>query len=180
MSVGRIATYLDMKYDAVHADRAELGGIHRRADAYDWDPAAAAEGVPESAILGVEAPLWTETVASMRDVEFLAFPRLAAIAEVGWSRGDRRSWEEFRVRLGDRRLAGRRSGSISIARRRSRGRGSLPSSTRDRFNHVRGPCRPILIAQPHRGLPRVFRVRRIAQQRLERRSGRRRPNSPRV
>ena len=34
-------------------------------------------------MLGVEAPLWSETLASIRDVEFLAFPRLAAIAEVG-------------------------------------------------------------------------------------------------
>jgi hexosaminidase len=93
-------TYLDMKYDAstpIGLSWAALIDVRR---SYDWDPAAAAEGVPESAILGVEAPLWTETVAGIRDAEFLAFPRLAALAEVGWSRGDRRSWEEFRVRLG--------------------------------------------------------------------------------
>ena len=57
-------------------------------------------GVPESSLLGVEAPLWSETVATMRDVEFLAFPRLAAIAEVGWSRAESRDWDAFKVRLG--------------------------------------------------------------------------------
>jgi hexosaminidase len=93
-------TYLDMKYDAstpIGLSWAALIDVRR---SYDWDPATVAEGVPESAILGVEAPLWTETVANIRDAEFLAFPRLAALAEVAWSRGDRRSWEEFRVRLG--------------------------------------------------------------------------------
>ena len=36
----------------------------------------------------------------MRDVEFLAFPRLPAIAEVGWSPQTARTWEDFRLRLG--------------------------------------------------------------------------------
>ena len=58
------------------------------------------EGVSESAILGVEAPLWSETVASMAEVESMAFPRLAAIAEIGWTPQPQRSWEDFRLRLG--------------------------------------------------------------------------------
>jgi hexosaminidase len=92
-------TYLDMKYHAgtpIGLSWAALIDVRR---AYDWDPAAAATGVPESALLGVEAPLWTETVADIRDAEFLAFPRLAAIAEVGWTRSDRRTWDGFRTRL---------------------------------------------------------------------------------
>jgi hexosaminidase len=59
-----------------------------------------AEGVPESALLGVEAPLWSETIANIRDFEFLAFPRLVGIAEVGWSPADTRDWDEFKARLG--------------------------------------------------------------------------------
>ncbi|MGH9369895.1 MAG: beta-N-acetylhexosaminidase [Vicinamibacterales bacterium] len=92
--------YLDMKYDAatpIGLTWAALIDVQR---AYDWDPAAVAAGVPESALLGVEAPLWTETAGNIRDVEYLAFPRLAAIAEVAWSRADRRRWEDFRTRLG--------------------------------------------------------------------------------
>jgi hexosaminidase len=67
---------------------------------YDWDPATLVVGVPEASILGVEAPLWSETVATMRDVEFMAFPRLAAVAEIGWTPAAARQWDEFRVRLG--------------------------------------------------------------------------------
>lgn len=59
-----------------------------------------AEGVPETSLLGVEAPLWSETLATINDFEFMAFPRLAAIAEVGWTAQGRRRWEEFRTRLG--------------------------------------------------------------------------------
>ena len=92
--------YLDMKPDPAVAIGLTWAGIVDAETAYDWDPATAAPGVSESAVLGVEAPLWTETAATMRDVELLAFPRLAVVAEVAWSRQDRRAWEDFRIRLG--------------------------------------------------------------------------------
>ena len=34
------------------------------------------------------------------DVEFMAFPRMAGIAELGWSPAQRLSWDEYRQRLG--------------------------------------------------------------------------------
>ncbi len=91
--------YVDMKYDKSTALGLDWAARVEVQDAYDWDPATMLEGVPESAILGVEAPLWSETVANMRDVEFLAFPRLAAVAEIAWSPAASRTWDEFRVRL---------------------------------------------------------------------------------
>ena len=94
-------TYVDMKYDANTPIGLDWAGRIEVKDSYDWDPATAAEGVPESALLGVEAPLWSETLGTINDVEFLAFPRLAAIAEIAWTAQSRRSWEEFRVRLGE-------------------------------------------------------------------------------
>lgn len=92
--------YLDMKYDTTTVIGLSWAGYTEVRDAYDWDPATLIEGIPESAILGVEAPLWSETLGTIRDFEYLAFPRLPAVAEVGWSPADRRAWEEFRVRLG--------------------------------------------------------------------------------
>jgi hexosaminidase len=96
-------TYLDMKY---HPDT--VLGLNWAAfievdAAYTWDPAQISPDVPESSILGVEAPLWSETLADIRDIEFMAFPRLPAIAEIGWSRADSRAWGEFRRRLGAQR-----------------------------------------------------------------------------
>jgi len=90
-------TYLDMKYDRETALGLNWAGLIPLRTSYDWDPAAQ---VPGARVLGVEAPLWSETIAAMRDVEFLAMPRLAAIAEVAWSPQDARTWDTFRVRLG--------------------------------------------------------------------------------
>ncbi|HEX9366942.1 MAG TPA: family 20 glycosylhydrolase [Vicinamibacterales bacterium] len=92
--------YLDMKYDRDTALGLNWAGLIPVKTAYDWDPATLVPEAPASAVLGVEAPLWTETLANMRDVEFLAMPRLAAIAELGWSPVQPRDWEQFRVRLG--------------------------------------------------------------------------------
>jgi hexosaminidase len=92
--------YIDMKYDEFTPIGLTWAGIVRVQTAYEWDPATVAQGVPENAVLGVEAPLWAETIANINDVEFLAFPRLAAIAEMGWSKQADRTWEDFRVRLG--------------------------------------------------------------------------------
>ena len=50
-----------------------------------WDPARIVPGLGDAHILGVEAPVWTETLATIDEVESMAFPRLAAIAEVAWS-----------------------------------------------------------------------------------------------
>jgi hexosaminidase len=93
-------TYLDMKYHQATPIGLFWAGFVDVQTAYDWDPATIVPSIPASALLGVEAPLWSETVATMEDVEFLAFPRLAGIAEVAWSRGDTRNWNAFRERLG--------------------------------------------------------------------------------
>jgi N-acetyl-beta-hexosaminidase len=47
-----------------------------------------------------EAAMWTETVRSRADVDHLAFPRLAAIVELGWSPAETHDWTAFRQRLG--------------------------------------------------------------------------------
>jgi hexosaminidase len=36
---------------------------------------------------------------TMEDVEFMAFPRLLGIAEIGWSPQGERKWEDYRQRL---------------------------------------------------------------------------------
>jgi hexosaminidase len=92
-------TYLDMKYDAdtpLGLDWAGLVGVRR---SYDWDPADRLPGVGEESLLGVEAALWSETLRSMADVQTMTFPRLAAVAEIGWSPRTARDWVSFRRRL---------------------------------------------------------------------------------
>ena len=78
--------YLDMKY----ADDSPLGldwaqGVTPVTEAALWDPSDVIPNLRESDILGVEAPLWSETLVTIEDVEYMAFPRIAAIAELAWS-----------------------------------------------------------------------------------------------
>jgi hexosaminidase len=91
--------YLDMKYDNGTTLGLNWAGYVDVRTAYDWDPSALVKGAAEGAVLGVEAPIWSETLVYMHDVEYMAFPRLPAVAEIGWSPGPRQ-WEDFARRLG--------------------------------------------------------------------------------
>jgi len=92
-------SYLDMKYVPGNPWGNKWAGPVSVRTAYDWDPAGFLDGITEQHVLGVETPLWTELVESEDDLERMAFPRIAAIAEVGWSPQDARSWGGFAERL---------------------------------------------------------------------------------
>ncbi len=94
------ATYLDMKYDPSSPHGLMWArGYTDLAEAYAWDPADVVDGVGDDGILGVEAPLWTETLRTVDDVESMAFPRLAAIAEIGWTPQGDREIDDLEARL---------------------------------------------------------------------------------
>jgi hexosaminidase len=92
--------YLDMKYNASTPLGLNWAGFIEVRDAYEWNPASHVTGVGEAAVLGVEAPLWSETLRTLDNIEFMAFPRLAAIAELGWSPPASHDWAAFSNRLG--------------------------------------------------------------------------------
>jgi hexosaminidase len=89
--------YIDQKYDAESPLGLTWAGPVSVRDAYDWDPGDF--GVPEHQILGIEAGLWTETLRTMADLEYMTFPRLAGIAEMAWSPQSTHSWSAYRRRL---------------------------------------------------------------------------------
>ena len=77
--------YLDQKYDILTKLGLNWAGFTSLTDSYSWDPAAVIPGIGDPQVLGVEAPLWTETLSDVSELEQMAFPRIAAIAEIGWS-----------------------------------------------------------------------------------------------
>ncbi|EFL15245.1 beta-N-acetylhexosaminidase [Streptomyces sp. C] len=91
--------YLDMKYDKATKPGLAWAGYVPVQRSYSWNPGAYLPDVPESAVLGVEAPLWTETIATRADWELMAFPRLLGIAELGWSPSTSLDWPGYRERL---------------------------------------------------------------------------------
>ncbi|MFI1362473.1 beta-N-acetylhexosaminidase [Streptomyces griseochromogenes] len=93
--------YLDMKYTRDTKLGLDWAGLVEVKRSYDWDPGTYLPGAPEAAVKGVEAPLWSETLATSADLEYMAFPRLAGAAELGWSPAATHDWERYKVRLAD-------------------------------------------------------------------------------
>jgi len=90
--------YLDMRYDAATPMGGDWAGYIDLRRAYEWDPGTLL-GVPEGAVAGVEAAIWTENVRTHRDLFGLLLPRLAAAAEVAWSPQGRLDYVGFTDRL---------------------------------------------------------------------------------
>ncbi|WP_246535370.1 beta-N-acetylhexosaminidase [Litoribacter ruber] len=91
--------YLDMKYDSTTRIGHTWAGLIEIDQAYNWEPTELVEGVGKELILGVEAPLWTESVENRQDIEFMVFPRITALAEIGWTPQGHRSFEDYKQRL---------------------------------------------------------------------------------
>jgi hexosaminidase len=91
--------YLDMKYTKDTPLGLSWAGYVEVRRSYDWDPGAYLPGVPDGAVKGVEAPMWSETLENSGHIEFMAFPRLPGVAELGWSPAASHDWERYKVRL---------------------------------------------------------------------------------
>ncbi|GAA0239547.1 beta-N-acetylhexosaminidase [Haladaptatus pallidirubidus] len=91
--------YLDMNYNDQDGVGQDWAGNTSVKDSYSWDPGTFVDGVNESSIKGPETALWTEFVETVDDIEYMIFPRLPAIAELGWSPKKKTTWIEFRQRL---------------------------------------------------------------------------------
>jgi hexosaminidase len=92
--------YLDMQYDSTTRIGLHWAGYTEVDSAYIWDPVDIAKGIPVESMIGIEAPIWTETVTNMDELEYMAFPRLPGLAEIGWTPKSARNWETYKVRLG--------------------------------------------------------------------------------
>jgi hexosaminidase len=53
----------------------------------------------QSHILGAQGNLWTEQIPNFKQVEYMTFPRICALAEVTWSAREARDWDDFMRRL---------------------------------------------------------------------------------
>ena len=59
----------------------------------DWKPEY------ESLLMGIQACMWTEFCNKPEDVDYLLFPRLAALAEVAWTAAGTKDWTGFLKRM---------------------------------------------------------------------------------
>ncbi len=92
--------YLDHRQSSRADEPIPVGFVRTLADVYAYDPIPAALPVVAAhRVLGAQAQVWSEHLDSPRRVDYAAFPRLAAFAEVVWSPAGPRSYPEFEARL---------------------------------------------------------------------------------
>jgi len=77
-----------------------IGGFNPIESVYAYEPVPAALSEDEAKhVLGAQAQLWTEYMPTSAQVEYMAYPRACALAEVLWSPKRDRNFDEFRPRL---------------------------------------------------------------------------------
>ena len=77
-----------------------IGGFSPIEKVYSFEPVPAELTEMEARhILGAQANVWTEYIKTPDHVEYMVFPRMLALSEVVWSPKERRSFEDFAVRL---------------------------------------------------------------------------------
>ncbi|MDO4791718.1 MAG: family 20 glycosylhydrolase [Buchananella hordeovulneris] len=94
------AAYLDMKYNRGSVIGLTWAGYGDFDNYYAWNPGTVINGLSEENIMGVEGPMWGETLRGGRDVQFMLMPRATSHAEVGWSPQAKRSATDFKLRMG--------------------------------------------------------------------------------
>lgn len=94
-----VKAYTDMQYDSTSKFGLHWAAYIEVDSAYIWDPADFTEGIEKENIIGIEAPLWAETISNLDEAEYLVFPRLPGYAEIGWTSPALRNWDEYRTRL---------------------------------------------------------------------------------
>jgi hexosaminidase len=104
--------YLDTQYDSTSTFGLHWAAYIEVDQGYNWDPAKLVPEIKRENIVGIEAPLWTETVSNRQEAEYLIFPRLLGYAEIGWTPAELRNWDNYKLRLA---AHGERMKALNIA-----------------------------------------------------------------
>ena len=96
-------------FDYYQADPASepkaIGGFTTLKKVYSYEPTPGELTVEEAKhILGAQGNVWTEFIPTPAHAEYMAMPRMIALAEVVWSPKNIRNWNDFRLRMADQYL----------------------------------------------------------------------------
>jgi hexosaminidase len=94
-------TYFDRyQSSSTNAEPLAIGGFLPIDTVYSYEPVPA-ELAPAAAthVLGTQGQVWTEYIEGPKNVEYMAFPRECALAEVAWTPAARKNFADFMTRL---------------------------------------------------------------------------------
>ena len=90
--------YLDSYQDAPHTQPMAFGPYMPLEKVYSYDPRAEIDSAKAHLIYGVQGNLWVEYIPTEELVEYMIYPRILAIAEIGWSNPANRDYAAFKER----------------------------------------------------------------------------------
>ena len=97
----QIPYYINRRQSKLETEpRSQGWGTETVEAVYNYIPMKGAETTElQNRYMGVQANFWTEWVEEASIVQYLMFPRLAAVAEAGWTPQEKRKYEDFIQRL---------------------------------------------------------------------------------
>ncbi len=93
-------TYLDYYQGTPAEEPLAIGGNLPLKKVYGYDPIPDAIAADRTRhVLGVQGQLWSEYIATTKHLQYMAYPRATALAEVAWSPESSKDYEQFLNRL---------------------------------------------------------------------------------
>ena len=91
--------YLDAFQDAPNTQPMAIGGDLTFEKDYSFEPVPDSLSTKEAElILGVQGNVWTEHIPTPEHYEYMIYPRILALAEIGWSPSEVKKWDNFHTR----------------------------------------------------------------------------------
>ncbi len=87
--------YLDSYQDAPATQPEAIGGYLPLEKVYGYDPVAGLSEAEKSRIKGIQGNVWAEYIPTEEHREYMLYPRILAIAEIGWNGTEVKDYEEF-------------------------------------------------------------------------------------
>ncbi len=93
-------TYFDYYQSRDPNEPLAIGGYLPLPNVYNYNPIPKELSVEQARhILGAQGQLWTEYIPHPKKAEYMAFPRLTALAEVTWTQDNHKDYDDFTERL---------------------------------------------------------------------------------
>jgi hexosaminidase len=92
--------YFDYYQSQSPTEPLAIGGFLPLDKVYAFEPVPPGLSAEEARhILGAQGQIWTEYISNSSHLEYMAFPRAVALAEVAWSQPDRKNFDDFHARM---------------------------------------------------------------------------------
>jgi hexosaminidase len=96
MTPGSQGMYIDQAQSASADEPTNIGGVAPYSKAYSYDPIPPELSADQQKhVIGVQANLWTEYIATPAKVEYMILPRMFALSEIAWTQLNRKDLKNF-------------------------------------------------------------------------------------